>query len=151
LLAQVQRVTLGAFEHQDVPFARLVQALQPPRDARRNPLFQAFFDLNELETPEERTWCLGEATVTPVEPPLHVLPFELALEMRHGPGQQLFGEMQYSADLFDEATVRRLVQQYRHILDLATHNPVVRLDDLCTMVTAEPRRMPQSGQADRRQ
>src|SRR2546428_7007750 len=51
LLARVRTVTLGAYEHQDMPFETLLEELRPPRDLSRNPLFQILFVLHN--TPQQ--------------------------------------------------------------------------------------------------
>src|SRR5215831_19273094 len=57
LLERVRAVALGAYSHQDLPFEKLLEALQPPRDLSRTPLFQALFVLQN--TPQQSPAWVG--------------------------------------------------------------------------------------------
>ncbi|SDE77108.1 amino acid adenylation domain-containing protein [Myxococcus virescens] len=119
LLAQVRDTTLGAFEHQDVPFERLVEELQPSRDLSRTPLFQAIFALQNAPGSE---LALQELSLRELEPTHGVSRFELELALARLPeGYQ--GALIYSTELFEPATAEQLVEHLRLLLEGAVASP----------------------------
>src|SRR5262249_6664428 len=106
LLQRVRSMTLGAYEHQDVPFEKLVEELAPQRDLGRSPLFQVKFVLDNA--PQERLQLGGlEAGSLPRELELTKLDLRLGLnQQRDG---SLRGQLQYSTDLFDRETIERMI------------------------------------------
>ncbi|MFD7129446.1 non-ribosomal peptide synthetase, partial [Streptomyces anulatus] len=129
LLAQVREHALDAYEHQNLPFERLVEELQPERDLSRTPLFQTMFQLDHGETTE---WNLGSLDVEEVIILPQATKFDLTLDatLRGGSLNCRFG---YRSALFEPATIERLAQYYRAILRAAVDSPIVRIDeiDLC--------------------
>ncbi len=114
LLAQVRQTTLEAYEHQDLPFEKLVEELQPERDLSRHPLSPIMFQLQNAPQAPLRLCDLqlsnfgsGEAVAT----------FDLALSLWKEEGGGLEGELAYRLDLFREATARRLLGHYRVLLE----------------------------------
>ncbi|AGC43389.1 non-ribosomal peptide synthetase [Myxococcus stipitatus DSM 14675] len=114
LLAQVRSTTLGAYEHQDVPFEKLVEALQPQRDLSRNPFFQVMFS---LQNEPVQAFTLPGLSLQPVETDSTSAKFELLLSLAEGP-RGFTGGLEYNTDLFDASTVERMVG---HLLSLLTH------------------------------
>ncbi len=113
LLRQVRELSLGAYAHQDLPFEKLVEALQPDRDLSRSPLFQVALALQNAPLPEAD---LGEARLFPDETPGGVAKFDLSfgfLELSDG---RLAGALQYAADLFEAPTAARLARQLALLL-----------------------------------
>ncbi|MFE2085320.1 non-ribosomal peptide synthase/polyketide synthase [Streptomyces scopuliridis] len=106
LLAQVRETTLAAFAHQDVPFSRLVEELDPERDPSRTPLVQAAVTLQNA--PRE-TFALPGLRVEETLPPVETAQFDLNIEFEPAPGHGLFAVVSYSTDLFDAGTVGRMV------------------------------------------
>jgi amino acid adenylation domain-containing protein len=119
LLAQVRETTLAAYAHQDVPFESLVEALHPERDLGRTPLFQVMLALQNappgaLELPGLRLEGLPVDTGT--------AKFELTLTLAEGAGG-LGGTAELNRDLFDAATIQRLLDQFAVLLDGAVVEP----------------------------
>ena len=113
LLAQVRDVTLGAYAHQDLPFEKLVEALNLQRDFSRNPLFQVLFILQSipddiLESNEIAPGLLKVNTGT--------AQFDLALELSETP-HGLEGMVGYATDLFEAATITRLIGHFQTLLE----------------------------------
>ncbi|HVS00394.1 MAG TPA: amino acid adenylation domain-containing protein [Thermoanaerobaculia bacterium] len=136
LLGRVRAVSLAAYAHQDVPFERLVEALAPERDLSRTPLFQVVFGLHNAPMPQMELAPGLELTLE--EPHTGTSKFDLSLmleESRDG----LAGTIEYSTDLFDAATVRRLARSFQVLLEAAAADPATRLSDL-PLLTAEERR-----------
>jgi amino acid adenylation domain-containing protein len=123
LLGQVRRVVLGACSHQDLPFEKLVEELQPERDLSRPPLFQAWFRMASLA--DERLELPG-LTVEPLlilETPSR---FDLALEAwEHSGGMRL--ELIYNADLFEPDAMAEMLRQFRHLLVQVVEKPEERI------------------------
>ncbi|MFP2913742.1 condensation domain-containing protein, partial [Pyxidicoccus sp. 3LFB2] len=105
LLGQVRKSTLGAFEHQDVPFEKLVEALQPQRDLSRSPLFQVSFTLQN--TPASGLSLPG-LSFRLLEAESRVARFDLALILSDTP-EGFGGTLEYNTDLFDASTAARMM------------------------------------------
>ncbi|MFP2902999.1 condensation domain-containing protein, partial [Corallococcus sp. 4LFB] len=119
LLNQVRETVLEAQEHQQVPFEKLVEALQPERDRRHTPLFQVFLALQNL--PESETRLPG-LTLKPVAYQGRTSKFDLSLFFVETP-DGLTAAVEYSTDLFEAATVRRMVEHLRTLLDGVVAKP----------------------------
>ena len=113
LLERVREAALGAYEHQDVPFERLVEALQPKRDLSHHPLFQVLFVLQSVPV-EEVDFARLKLQYLDVDS--GVTPFDLVLSMEET-RSGLRGVVQYRTDLFETATIQRLAG---HLLQLLT-------------------------------
>jgi hypothetical protein len=113
LLGRVREVTLGAFDHQDLPFEKLAAALQTTRDTSRQALFQVMFALQN--TGREGLDLPGLAlSILPVTGE-GVTQFDLVLSATEMDGG-LAVSLSYSTDLFDRPTVARLVEHLRRLL-----------------------------------
>jgi proline-specific peptidase len=132
LLARTREACLGAYAHQDVPFERLVEALQPERLRARNPLFQAVFQLEEPLA----TGRLGEAAAAVRPLATGAAKFDLALSVARGP-EGLAAALEYDAGLFDPATADRLLGHWRTLLAGIAADPDARLSDLPLLTAAE--------------
>ena len=106
LLGRTRRRALDAYAHQDVPFERLVNALEPQRQLNRTPLFQVMFALQNAPQPELR---LGGLEVTPLAAEPGTAKFDLTLSLAAG-AEGLSGGVEYNTDLFEQATIERLVR-----------------------------------------
>ncbi|MFP2933270.1 amino acid adenylation domain-containing protein, partial [Pyxidicoccus sp. 3LG] len=137
LLEQVRETTLGAQAHQDVPFEKLVEVLQPPRDLSRSPLFQVMFALQNLP---EAPLTLSHLTLSGVETAGSVAKFDLTLAVTPDP-EGLFGSLGYNTDLFDAATAARMTDHLRSVLEAAVRAPRQRLSVLQLMSAAEQRQV----------
>ncbi|HKG81132.1 MAG TPA: amino acid adenylation domain-containing protein, partial [Pyrinomonadaceae bacterium] len=137
LLKRVREVTLGAYMHQDLPFERLVDHLHAERDMSRSPLFQILFlfqnvPLGMLELPG--------ITLTPVEYHSGVTPYDLMISIREE-RQSLNIRLEYSTELFDEASIKRLLKHYRVLLEAIIANPDARIVDLPLLDEVERRQL----------
>ena len=132
LIGHVREVALGAYAHQDLPFEKLVEELQPQRDLSRNPLFQVLFVLQNVPAEELQ---LANLKLTPVEVNRRA-PFDLLLDMREHDGC-LGGELRYSTDLFARESVERMVQHFETLLGAIIDNPESRLSELSVLTVEE--------------
>ncbi|QKG84618.1 amino acid adenylation domain-containing protein [Kroppenstedtia pulmonis] len=111
-LKQVRSVSLEAFEHQDIPFEKLVNELQPQRDLGYSPLFQVMFLLQSM--PSEPSYP-SSIDVESVQLDSQTSLFDLTLEIEEIKGE-LRGMVEYSTDLFDEDTILRFIGHYEQLL-----------------------------------
>ncbi|NTX58916.1 condensation domain-containing protein, partial [Myxococcus sp. CA039A] len=141
LLAQVKRTTLGAYEHQDVPFEKLVEELNPHRTLSHSPLFQVMLVLqNAPTTSMEVPGSTVETSPLRLEAFDSGAPgakFDLTLTL----GEGLEGALGYRTDLFDESTIARMVAHFGTLLDAVVTTPELRLSELPMLPTEERRQV----------
>ncbi|MFF2129513.1 amino acid adenylation domain-containing protein, partial [Streptomyces olivochromogenes] len=119
LLGQVKETVLEAFARQEAPFDRIVEAVQPERDTSRTPLVQAAVVLQN--TPASSLTLPGVRTAAyPLERDASLLDLTFEFEERDG---RLYGLVEYSTDLFDAATVARMVRHLHVLADGAVSDP----------------------------
>ncbi|MEU2227240.1 amino acid adenylation domain-containing protein [Streptomyces sp. NPDC018347] len=138
LLARVKDTALGAYDHQDLPFERLVEELAPDRDPSRNPLFQTMFVLQN--TPDGHGWSLPGLDVEPFAVTLPDAKFDLTLVMSEEADGGLRGALEYRTDLFERDTVARLAGHLGTLLETVAGEPTTRLSGLCLLTPGERRR-----------
>ncbi len=126
LLERVKEATLGAYAHQDLPFEKLVEELHPERDPSRSPLFQVMLSLQEESSMPA---SLEGLSIQPLELETGSTQFDLTLWLRPTP-QGYAGAFEYSAELFDEATVARLAREVERTLEALAEQPERRLSEL---------------------
>ena len=134
LLERVRTVTLEAYEHQDVPYEKLLEALRPPRDLSRNPLFQVMCVLHN--TPQQALELPG-LIVEPLEIDPGTARFDVTLEFWDTP-EGLRGRFEYSTDLFEAATIARMAGHLQTLLEGIVADPEQRLSQL-PLLTADER------------
>ena len=133
LLARVRETTVGALAHQDVPFEKLVEVLNPPRDLSRNPLYQVVFNL--LNLPDDDLRMAG-LRVTRPDLGLSAAQVDLSFVV-HEAGERFDCHLEYNTDLFDAATAQRLLAGYETVLTAAVADPATRVGDLAILDDAE--------------
>jgi non-ribosomal peptide synthetase component F len=120
LLQQVKATTLEAYEHQDVPFEKVVDAVVKERDLSRSPLFQVMFVLQNLpEVPEVN---LGEAKLVLESFEQNISKFEITCFITET-SDGMEGTFQYNTDLYDDATMARMIAHYKELLTTIAHAP----------------------------
>lgn len=148
LLQEVSATVMGALEHQDYPFSRIVELLQVTRDPSRPPLVQATFTLERSQRQEEAGrgrflfpnakahvdvgGLVGEAHYVKQRACRHEL--ELVLEQASG---TINGLLCYCADLFDKSMMERMVERYQMLLRRAVANPDTPLSQLSWFADGE--------------
>jgi amino acid adenylation domain-containing protein len=164
LLGRMRAVTLGAYAHQDLPFERLVEALQPERNLSHHPIFQVMFVFQNTPTTaaagtteargaaanaRRANWAdasRGEAAedvsreaAAPARPPelgTGTSKFDLTLSLAETP-QGLLGTFEYNSDLFDAATIERMAGLYRTLLESIVATPDRRVSELPLLTSAQ--------------
>jgi amino acid adenylation domain-containing protein len=141
LLRRVQRVTLDVYAHQDVPFEKIVAALQPTRDLSFNPLTQVMLVLHNSARPVSQ---FSGLTLRPIgTPEKQVAQYDLLLHIYDRPNEPtvgLHGILEYNTDLFEVATARRLLGNLTALLEDAVAHPARPISQL-SVLTAEERRL----------
>jgi nonribosomal peptide synthetase DhbF len=132
LVGQVRRTGLAAYARQDVPFERVVEALNPPRSPARHPLFQVM-TASQNNPPMPIAMPGLAALVEPVR--VGTAKFDLSFkfdERRGAAGEPegITGELEYNADLFDRGTAHRIGAMLGRVLDAVCADPGTRLDDI---------------------
>ncbi|WP_436520725.1 amino acid adenylation domain-containing protein [Actinoplanes sp. HUAS TT8] len=120
LLATVRDTVHDAFDHQDVPFARLVDALQPERDMSRSPLFQVAFT---LQKDRSKVLDLPGVDTAPVDAASTVSRFDLTVVVSERADGSLGVQFEYATALFDRSTVARLAGHYLRLLQSVADEP----------------------------
>jgi amino acid adenylation domain-containing protein len=137
LLQRVHTVTLGAYEHQDVPYEKLLEELRPPRDLSRNPLFQVLFVLHN--TPQQMPELPGLSAL-PLEIDPGTARFDITLEFWETP-TGLRGRFEYSTDLFEAATIARMAGHLQTLLEGIVADAEQRLSRLPLLSADERHRL----------
>jgi len=133
LLQQVRQVALDAYQHQDLPFERLVDELQPERDLSRSALFQVMLVLQNIRQEELQLPGLRLSGFAPaVESPK----FDLMLTLGES-ATSISGSLSYSSDLFERATVERLLEHLKLVLQAMVERPQQRIAELSLLTPAE--------------
>ncbi len=133
LLGRVRETTLAAHAHQDLPFERLVEELQPQRSLSHSPLFQVMFDVAHASPAPLR---LPGLEVRELGSPAESAKFDLTLSLVHHE-EGISGVLTYSTDLFDGTTIERLLQRFEVLLGGALDAPGSPLSELPLLTAAE--------------
>lgn len=144
LLEQVRETALGAYAHADLPFERLVEELHPERDLSRQPLFQVWFKLQNFpeltlqlsEHAPNPVVRLSELTLDPIDLDRNTAMVDLALTMIEA-GEGLEARLEYNTDLFDAATMIRMLGHYQQLLAGSVANLEQRLSRLPLLTEGE--------------
>jgi len=147
LLERVRNVTLAAYEHQDLPFEKLVEELQPVRNLGQNPLFQVVFALQNAPMGQ---LVLPGLVLSPVELETRTARFDLELYLWKsgdnfrnlwGRGWQqadgLRGVIVYNTDLFASSTITSLLHHFQTLLEGIVENPQTHLSKLPLLTPKE--------------
>ena len=137
LLGRVRDVALGAFAHQEAPFERVIDHLQPQRTSSHTPLFQVMLVLQN--TPPTVIEFPGLALRADAVPSQRSN-FDLTLWVTECSGR-LDATLQYSTALFDPSTIERIAGHLRTLLHGVTVNPLARLSELPLLTEQEERKL----------
>ncbi len=135
LLRRERDTSLDAHAHQDLPFEKLVEALNPPRDLARTPMFQVMLIL--LNAPGEALELPG-LKLQPLAIDSRTSKMEMTLYLTETPAG-VDGFIEYNTDLFDHSTLARLIDHYQRVLEAVIAGPEVRLSELPLLSDAERR------------
>jgi amino acid adenylation domain-containing protein len=126
LLHRVRRLTLEAYAHQDAPFDKLVEAINPPRDPSRTPLFQVKIVLQNTPA-EART--VRQLTLSALGLENRTAKFDLLLNLTES-ASGLTCSLEYASDLFEPTTIDRLLERFAAVLRTVSEQPEARLSEI---------------------
>src|SRR5262249_28078013 len=138
LLGQVREAVLASYEHQDVPFEKVVEELAPERDLGRNPLFQVVLVLQNAPEKELR---LGGLALKDFEPDVESAKFELTLSLNEQQDGGLRGRLEYSADLFTSETIERMIRHWVQLVKGIIAHPEQSIGRLPLLSESERRQV----------
>ncbi|MDF3203083.1 non-ribosomal peptide synthetase [Pseudomonas sp. 1912-s] len=141
LFEQVRHTVIEGQSHQDLPFDHLVEALQPPRSAAYNPLFQVMCNVQRWEFQQSRT--LAGMTVEYLANDARATKFDLNLEVTDL-DHRLGCCLTYSTDLFDEPRIARMAAHWQNLLEALLADPQQRLSELPLLEAGEQRALQDS-------
>jgi amino acid adenylation domain-containing protein len=127
LLQQVKETTLGAYDHQEVPFEKVVEAVVKDRDMSRSPLFQVMFIFQN--TPEVPVLKLGDLILSGEVPEHLNSKYELTLTITQT-SQGLKCAMEYCTDLFNQPTIKRMLDHFTALIQSIVAAPLQKINDL---------------------
>ncbi|GAA3917413.1 amino acid adenylation domain-containing protein [Chitinophaga oryziterrae] len=136
LLQDVKLSTLAAFDHQDVPVEKIVEAVVKERDISRSPLFQVMFALQN--TPAVETIQLGDVTLTHENGDPATAKFDLTCSLQEAENI-INGSFEYATDLFRASTISRMALHYQQLLRSIIENPEMPIDRLIMISCDEQR------------
>ena len=137
ILKRVHDVTVGAFAHQDLPFEKLVEELQPERNLSHTPLFQVMFAFQNAPTVVAE---LPELSLSAVDVEAGTAKTDLAMTLVET-DQGILGSLSYATDLFDSSTIRGMLSHFEKLLESIAAEPDALVRDLALMTPAEERRI----------
>ncbi|MFL6201612.1 MAG: amino acid adenylation domain-containing protein, partial [Thermoanaerobaculia bacterium] len=143
LLQQGNEWSQGAYAHQDLPFEKLVEELQPERTLTQTPIFQVAFAFQNVPMPG---WDLAGLHISQLKVDRGSSMFDLTLDLEETPGG-LKGWFEYSSDLFEEPTIARYASHFETLLRGCVEDPVRRVSDLPLMSEVELQQVLQRGRA----
>jgi amino acid adenylation domain-containing protein len=137
LLNRIKNTTLDAFSHQELPFDKVVAAVSPERSLSYNPIYQVAF---ALQTYSKTNLEIPDLKIEPIELGSVTAKFDLFLSTKET-ADGLAVTVEYAADLFDAATIQRLIGHYRNLLEVITDNVDLRVSELPLLSESENRQI----------
>ena len=137
LLARVRDTALGAYSHQDLPFEKLVEEIQPERSMSHAPVFQVMFG---FQTISDAADGMNGIRIRPLTGNMVTAKFDMMLMVTERNGR-LGVVVEYSTDLFDEDRITQLLEHYRTLLEGIANNPHEHISDLSLLSEPERQRI----------
>ena len=137
LLRDVRQVTLDGYSNQETPFEKLVELLAPEREPGRNPLFQVMFSLQNAPL---KLAQLHDLQLELVDIPSRSAKFDLDIDIWER-NDVLVANVEYATELFDAATIQRMMEHYSLLLEQIVAAPSARLSELQILSADEQRRL----------
>lgn len=132
-LSRIQTSTLNAYEHQDMPFEKIVELLNLRRDVSRQPLCQIVFVLQNVPMAEME---LDGLHVESIENDLGISKFDMTLSLVEMRGKMI-GAIEYNTDIYDTSTIEKFEKHWLFVLQQVVENPLKRLSELSLLNNLE--------------
>jgi len=126
IIERVRETTIDAYDHQDIPFEKLVAELNPDRDMSHTPLFQTMFAYQN--TPESNLELEG-LQLAPIAVPSKIVRYDLVLSILEI-SEGLSGYFRYNCDIFEKDTIKRLAKGFLRLLESIVNNPDQKIEIL---------------------
>ena len=126
LLNEVRNTTLEAYNHQDIPFENIVNAISQERDMSYTPIFQVMMTLQNMPMQKLN---LGDAEITPFDIETETTQFDLILNLQESENE-LKAYLKYNTDLFRQDTISRMIKYYLRILETVAENKQAKIADI---------------------
>ncbi len=133
LLKRVREVALGAYAHQDLPFAKLVEALRPERKENATPLFQVLFVFQNAPMPAVE---LANLAIAPLELHAETAKFDLAIFVEET-AAGIVWKLRYGTDIFEEEAIAKISRNLQTLLNSIANNPDTQIKDLEMLTESE--------------
>ena len=133
---EIKQMTLASYEHQDVPFEKIVEKVVTERDLSRHPLFQVMFVMQILQEGDGSQLVLGDAKLTMEDIGTGRSKFDLMFSVRETI-KGLEVSVEYSKDLYEESTIRRMLDHYERLFQSVVSNPDSGIGDLSMLSSSE--------------
>ncbi|WP_342026020.1 non-ribosomal peptide synthase/polyketide synthase [Cytobacillus pseudoceanisediminis] len=142
-LNRVRAVSLNAYAHQDLPFEKLVEVLQPNRDMSYSPLFQVMFILNEPHSQTKTNKVMGftlEKTglhITPLEIDNNTAKYDLTINIDERQPDGWVCALEYNTDLFEEQTIKLFMEHFIHLIKEVVKRPDQKISQMSLLTETE--------------
>ncbi|MEM9087118.1 MAG: amino acid adenylation domain-containing protein [Cyanobacteria bacterium P01_F01_bin.53] len=133
LLDHIKTTTWAAYDHQELPFEKLVEALQPERDLSYSPLFQVKF---RLENPPQETITLPGLTFKRLPQSITTAKLDLSVDL-YETAEGIVGGFEYNSDLFKPETIQRMVEHFKTLLASIAATPESPISELPMLTDKE--------------
>ncbi len=146
-IQRVKQTALGAYAHQDLPFEKLVDAIQPERDVSHTPLFQVMFMLQNLPVSKQQ---ISDITIEPMQVENGLSQFELTLALTET-DEGLNGSLEYNTDLFEASTMQRFIEHFQRVLHQMVETPDKALNQISLVTPQEIKQLTRTWNETRRE
>src|SRR5262249_46792974 len=137
LIKREREVCLGAYAHQDVPFEKLVEEINPERDMSRSPLFQVMMVLQNTSKEE---FEIKGLKVSGIGGQIGADKFDLTLMLREE-GEGISGSLEYSRDLYERDTIGRITRHFEKVAEEVGRDAERRINEIELMSEREKRQI----------
>jgi amino acid adenylation domain-containing protein len=147
LLQKVRKTALEAYEHRELPFDRLIEALEPERRLNQTPLFQVLFELRSM--PRVQTITTGDLHIERRSMEFNLGTWELMLQFSQT-GDSFHGILEFASELFHPDTIERMAKHYETLLRSIVADPNRQLFNLAMLTQAETEQFMVAGNETRK-
>jgi amino acid adenylation domain-containing protein len=137
VLRRVKEVALGGYANQEVPYERVVEEVSPDRELSHSPIFQVMF---VMQNAPKSAWNLPGLTLSPIRVESGTSKFDLDM-LTADTSQGLVGTLEYSTDLFEAATITRMIENFKVLLEGIVEDAGRRVGELPLLSATQRHRL----------